>query len=134
MLVVLDSNILLSAIGPNSPLRKIWLAFLEGRIQIAVNEDILKEYEEILQQHATLKSAQLVLDIFEESADVWYQRVSYKWDAIKEDRDDNKFFDVAIASSAEYLVTNDKHFKAAKQLPFPKVTIISSDEFMRILS
>jgi putative PIN family toxin of toxin-antitoxin system len=134
VLVVLDSNVLLSAIGPNSPFRKIWTDFLESKFHIAVNEDILKEYEEILQEHASLRSAKLVLEIFEESANVWYQRVSYKWGAIKKDPDDNKFFDVAVASSADYLVTNDKHFKVAKQLPFPKVNIISSEEFMRVLA
>lgn len=50
MRVVLDSNILLASIGKKSRLRKIWLAFRKGFYfyTIAVNEDILKEYEEVL--------------------------------------------------------------------------------------
>ena len=74
------------------------------------------------------------MEILEESENVFYQRVSYKWDAIKKDRDDNKFFDVAVGSAAHYLVTNDKHFKEAKKLTFPKVNIITAQEFLEILA
>ncbi|SEL07050.1 hypothetical protein SAMN05421740_103393 [Parapedobacter koreensis] len=105
-----------------------------GQFKIAVNEDILKEYEEILQIHSAIGAAKIVIDIFEESPDVIYQRVSYHWDAIKKDRDDNKFFDVAVVSSVHYLVTNDKHFDEAKRLKFPKIHIIRSEEFMGILN
>jgi len=133
VVVVLDSNVRLSAIGPNSPLRYIWNSFLDGAFKIAVNQDILTEYEEILQEHAP-RATKIVMDIFEESIDVLYQRVSYNWDAIKKDRDDNKFFDVAVASSADYLVTNDKHFNVAKKLAFPKIIIVTAEEFIEVLT
>lgn len=76
MLIVLDSNVLLSAIGHHSPLQKIWKSFIAGEFSIAINEDILKEYEEILQRHAAVGSAKIVMDIFEEIQEVVYQRVS----------------------------------------------------------
>ena len=52
MRIVLDSNVLVSSLGKKSQLRPIWEAFISGAYQIVVSEDILKEYEEILQQHA----------------------------------------------------------------------------------
>ena len=52
---------------------------------------------------------------------------------IKNDPDDNKFFDIAVAGNADYLVTNDAHFNVVKQVSFPSVKIITADEFLEIL-
>jgi predicted nucleic acid-binding protein len=41
---------------------------------------------------------------------VKYVTPSYLWDAITDDRDDNKFVDAAVAGGAELIVTNDRHF------------------------
>jgi len=60
--------------------------------------------------------------------------VYYSWNAVKSDPDDNKFFDIAVAGNANYLVTNDAHFNILKQLPFPSVNIISADDFLDIIS
>ena len=109
MKIVLDSNVLVSAIGKRSRLRPIWDAFIHGVFQIAVSEDILKEYEEILLEHAAPGASDLVIEIFIESPDVVLQGVYYNWNVISADSDDNKFFDIAVASNADYLVTNDRH-------------------------
>ena len=50
------------------------------------------------------------------------------------DKDDNKFADCAIAGNADYLVTNDSHFNVLKTIGFPKITIITIDEFLAILN
>ena len=47
--------------------------------------------------------------------------------------DRNKFVDCAIASNADFIVTNDGHFNVLKNIPFPKVKVISIDDFMEIL-
>jgi len=52
---------------------------------------------------------------------------------ISQDPDDNKFFDIAVASNADYLVTNDAHFNKAKQSSFPTVKIITAVELLDIL-
>jgi uncharacterized protein len=58
----------------------------------------------------------------------------YKWQLIEEDKDDNKYVDVAIASNADYIITNDKHFKVLQNIPFPKVQILSLQEFKELKS
>ncbi len=133
MRVVIDSNILVSIIGKKSRLRAIWDAFIEGRFDMYVSEDILKEYEEILQEHAAPGTDEIVLEIFSESPNVHFQHTYYAWNAITFDPDDNKFFDVAVASNATYLVTNDRHFDVVKKLPFPKIKILTSEEFLNLL-
>jgi len=98
MRIVLDSNVLVSSLGKRSPLRPIWEAFTDGYYQIVVSEDILKEYEEIMQEHSAPGAAEIVMEIFIESTDIITQKVFYNWNAIAADPDDNKFFDIAVAA------------------------------------
>ena len=133
MRIVLDSNVLLVALGKRSRYKLIWQAFVKGIYKVVVSEDILHEYEEILIEHAAPGIADLVLESFVESPDVIYQRIFYNWNAILADPDDNKFFDAAVAGKAAFLVTNDAHFNEAKRFQFPNVDIISADRFLEIL-
>ena len=57
----------------------------------------------------------------------------YRWELIEQDYDDNKFADCAIACNAHYLATNDKHFTISKRIAFPKVNVISVDEFKLVI-
>jgi len=47
------------------------------------------------------------------------------------DKDDNKFVDLAIASDADYIVTNDSHFNSLKEVSFPKVKVITIEDFLQ---
>ncbi len=134
MRIVLDSNILLVAIGKRSRYRPIWMAFISGRFDLIVSDEIIYEYEEVLQQRASAGAAEIVIDIFIESSKVIYQQIYYSWNAIKHDPDDNKFFDCAVAGNADYLVTNDAHFNILKKLDFPAIKIVTADEFLDIIN
>jgi uncharacterized protein len=48
--------------------------------------------------------------------------------------DRNKFVDCAVASSSDYLATNDKHFNILNEIDFPKINLINLEEFKKILS
>jgi uncharacterized protein len=133
MKVVIDSNVLLVAIGKTSKYKLIWSAFIEGKYQLIISEDVIHEYEEVLKAYSAPGVAEIVLEIFIESPDIVFKRIYYSWNVITSDPDDNKFFDVAAAANADYLVTNDAHFKEAEKLSFPKVTIISADMFLDIV-
>jgi predicted nucleic acid-binding protein len=49
MKVVLDSNVLLIALGKKSEYKPIWEAFIEGKYQLVISDEIIYEYQEILQ-------------------------------------------------------------------------------------
>jgi predicted nucleic acid-binding protein len=53
---------------------------------------------------------------------------------ITEDPDDNKFVDCAFAANAEYLVSDDKHFKILDRIPFPQINLLKMEEFLPIVS
>lgn len=86
-----------------------------------------------MQEHSAPYVAEIVIEIFIESPDIITQKVFYNWNAISTDPDDNKFFDIAVAADVDYLVTNDHHFDVVKTLSFPKVTIITAEDFLKIL-
>lgn len=59
--VVIDTNCLLQIIPRRSPYRPIWDAFLQGRFDLCVSNEILDEYQEILEQQVTPSLAENVV-------------------------------------------------------------------------
>lgn len=129
MKIVLDTNILLQAIAHNSRLRPIWNSFLIRKFELYITVDILLEYEEKIAEKTSNQVAHSIVSLIDEVPNVHFIAVYFQWNAITADIDDNKFFDAAVAANADYLVTNDGHFNPAKKLSFPKVNIITADEF-----
>jgi len=50
-----------------------------------------------------------------------------------QDADDNKFADCAIAANADYRITNDRDFNILKRINFPKISVVTIQEFEKIL-
>jgi predicted nucleic acid-binding protein len=50
---------------------------------------------------------------------------------ITADPDDNKFVDCAFAAGADYLVSEDSHFRVLHETPFPQLNLVTLDEFMQ---
>jgi uncharacterized protein len=133
MRVVLDTNVLLVAIAPNSEFRPIFDALLAKKYTLVISNDILAEYEEILSQRANPKVAALVLESLTNLSNVQKQDIFIKWNIIERDKDDNKFVDCAIAANCHYLVSNDKHFNILKERGNDLVQLITIQPFMEIL-
>jgi putative PIN family toxin of toxin-antitoxin system len=123
MRIVLDTNVLLVALGKKSVLRPIFDAFLEERFVLCVTTDILAEYEEIIARHLNENVASNLLQLIENAPNVQLVTRYYKWNLIAEDPDDNKFVDCAVAANAHYLVSEDKHFRVLKEIEFPRVIV-----------
>lgn len=54
----------------------------------------------------------------------------FRFGLIEQDPDDNKFVDCAIIAGADYIVSEDAHFRALRRIPFPTVNVIGLDEFV----
>ena len=131
--IVLDTNCLLQALPSNSPFHRIWTEVLEGRICLCANTDILEEYEEILAIKTTPEIARNIVEAIANLSTTVFQNTYVHFELLPADSDDNKFVDCAIASDAEYIVTNDKHFNPLKEIPWPKVEIIKIAEFIKLI-
>jgi predicted nucleic acid-binding protein len=58
-----------------------------------------------------------------------FLKVYYHFGLIEADADDNKFVDCAVAADAEYIVTNDTHFNILKHIEWPKLNVITINDF-----
>jgi len=94
--IVLDTNILLVSISPNSRYHWVFQKFLEEKFTLCATTKILHEYEEILGMHMGNTTANYVLQIIENSVNVEYVTNYYRWQLIQSDVDDNKFVGCAI--------------------------------------
>ncbi len=128
--VVLDTNTLLVSIARKSKYRPIFTSLLEGHFQAIITNEILSEYVEIIERKANAIVAHNIAESIANLPNVEKIEISYKWNLITTDPDDNKFVDCAIAGRVKYVVTDDKHFNVLKDIPFPNVDVISIDEFL----
>ena len=131
--IVLDTNCLVQCIPSRSKYRIIWNSILEGKNTLCVSNDILQEYEEILQKLAGLEIAKLVIDYLVTSPYVIFCNPYFNFNLIQNDADDNKFVDCAICANAKLIVTEDHHFDILKQCGFPRIPVMGLDDFMDLL-
>ena len=128
--VVLDTNCLIQALPTKSLYHKIWTDFLEGKYRLCVSNEILMEYEEILAEHTSPQVAHNVVEAIARHPQTYYRESYFRFHLLSDiDKDDDKFVDCAITANADYIVTEDSHFKHLKQIPFPQLTVLTLDEF-----
>ena len=131
--VVLDTNILLVSISGKSKYHWIFRKLLQQEFQIAITNEILTEYEEIISRKYSVAVAKNVTRALLLLPNVVKSDVYYNWLLITADADDNKFVDCAIAANADYIVTNDRHFNVLKDVKFPPVRVINIEQFRLLL-
>jgi len=129
--IVLDTNILIAIIGRKSPYRWIFDQIIAGQLILCVSNEILLEYQEILERKTTQEVADNLSHFLAIHPFVVKTEIFYQFHLISEDEDDNKFVDCAIATNAVCLVSNDKHFKVLKTIKFPKVNLLTLPEFVQ---
>lgn len=114
MLVVVDTNVMLSAFARQSKVAPLFRALANGKIQMAVTAAIVLEYEEIAAARGGPAFSARVMH--------WLSLVSAAWNSvhlvhpafqfrvISSDPDDNKFADCAICADADFIITNDSDY------------------------
>lgn len=130
MRIVLDTNCFLAIVPKRSPYRPVFDAFRSGQFELAIGTAILHEYEELFAQRMTPTIAQNLLSLLERQPNTYRTEIFYYWQLIERDPSDNKFVDTAIASNADFLVTNDGHFHVLSTIDFPRVTCLTLKQFM----
>ena len=126
---VIDTNVLLVSISSKSQYHWIFQGLIHYEFELAITTDILLEYEEIISDKYSATVARNVIRTLLLLPNVIQTNVYYNWHLILNDRDDDKFVDCAIASNADAIVTNDKHFNILENISFPPVKIMNVSEF-----
>ena len=133
MRILLDTNILLISISARSPHHWVINKLVEGLFELAVSNEILLEYFEIIEQKMDSLSPEFTLDLLDNLPNVVHIEPKFKWPLLV-DEEDEKFSNCYLASNANYIVTHDKGFRLLRKIDFPKFQIISLKEFKEILS
>lgn len=130
--LVIDTNVLLVIIPTKSKYHWLFDAFKQGKVTFLLSSEMALEYEEKLSQRYQLFLTNQLLDILLLKKNAQRIYPSFAWNLITADPDDNKFVDCAVAGNADFLITNDAHFEAVKRVLFPKVNIVSIEEFKEL--
>ncbi len=134
MKVVIDTNAFISILPTTSKFNLLFWKWIDKEYSIVLSNDIYYEYEEILELKLNKNVSKIFFQLIFEMENVEFISPNYKWNLISIDNDDNKFVDCAIASNADYIVTNDKHFSVLKSIEFPNVQVITLEEFANIIN
>lgn len=119
--------------SPRSKYHAVWESFVSGENRLCITNEIIEEYIEILQKLVGYKVSEYIVKTIINSPFTEFFTPYYHFELIKADPDDNKFVDCAIVAHARYVVTNDHHYDVLKEIPFPKVQIISIQDFMKVV-
>ena len=130
-IVVLDTNCLVQSISQRSGYYPVWKSFISGEYDLCVSTEILEEYEEVIGNLMSPLAAKIVIEAILKAPNTKRLDPHFRFRLIEKDPDDNKFVDCAISAGADYIVSEDAHFRILKYIPFPTVYVIRLDEFMK---
>jgi putative PIN family toxin of toxin-antitoxin system len=131
--VVLDTNVLLVSISERSKLHWVFKKLVGKQYELCVSTDILNEYAEIIEGHMGNGVSESTMGVLENLSNVHFITKYYQFHLLK-DEDDNKFVDCAIAANADFIVSHDRDFDILKAVKFPRVKVIKTEEFEKVLA
>ena len=133
MRLVIDTNVWLVIIPAYSKYAFIYNQIKSGSLTIIISNEILFEYEELMKQRYPSISADEEIRELLSLEGIEFVKPEFRWNFIAADPDDNKFVDCAIAANADYIITNDNHFSVLKNIPFPRVNVLTLQQLIAIL-
>lgn len=127
--IVLDTNVFLVSLSPHHKYHWVFQAIIDGTIDICVSTEILLEYQEIISERFGLEKTDSILDFLLLLPNVHPIIPFFQYPLIKADPSDDKFIACALMADADYIISNDKHFKILREIDFPPVQILTYQEF-----
>lgn len=128
--IVLDTNVLISAIMFGGKSRDILDMGISGKIRIALSQDILKELAEVLVDKKFRLPVSVVQQIAHELSElVELVVVTHKVAVIKNDPDDNRILECAVSAGVDCIVSGDAHLLSLGY--FKKIEILSPSDFLK---
>lgn len=114
-----------------SKYRPAWESFLDGKYILCISNEIISEYMEILTAKVSETFAANIVGAILRSPFVRRFNPQFHFNLIETDPDDNKFVDCAIIADADYIVSEDSHFRILDSITFPKVNVLTLEQFIK---
>jgi putative PIN family toxin of toxin-antitoxin system len=114
--VVLDNNVLVSALGWHGPERQIYRLCGAGQLELATSPALLGELKRVL-RYPKFQFSEQEIDAFLQ--DVLNRgrivRPTVRIEKILEDPDDNRVLECAVSAGADLIVSVDRHLLAISE-------------------
>lgn len=136
MIVVLDTNIFVSALLGKGASRAVLRACLEGRLQPLMGAALFAEYESLMGRESVFGRCRLPADQRDELLNSFlsvcrWTTIYYGWRPNLRDEGDNHLIELAVAGSASAVITkNARDFRSA-ELHFPGLRILLPEEVLQ---
>ena len=133
--IVVDTNIFVSGLlNPLSgkPAKLIdFLPLQHKKYQLLVSKKIFKEYEDVINRFDRISSTKRKKLLAKIRAHSNWIKPPKTFTVIKEDPEDDKFLECAVAGKADFIVSGDKHLLKLKE--FHGIKIITIDKCLTLL-
>ena len=130
MKVVIDTNVFISSFFGGNP-RKIIDLWKKEKMTLCLSKDVLDEYIDILQRVGLEDENEIeeLLSLFAKGFNILFTTKTPKIRAVKDDPDDDKFIECAVALKAEVIITGDKASKRMGE--YMGMKILTPQQFLK---
>lgn len=131
--IVLDTNILVSAFGWKGSPHEVFLGCVRGTHRLFTSPAILEELGRVLRYDKFGFDAgeiQEFLSVVLEAASIVAPET--RMDIIRDDPSDNRILECAVAASADFIVSGDKHLLDLKR--FQAIQIVPPEVFQVLIA
>lgn len=134
--VVMDTNVIVSAaLSQEGNPALIMRLFLLDEIKNSITPEIIAEVREVLERpKITKKTSPIEREFILKAMEEFSEKINpgLTFDEVKEDPDDNKILECAVAAAAKFIISGDEHL--LKLIEFRGIKIVSPAEFVKILN
>lgn len=125
--VVLDTNVIISAVGFGGKPGQVLLLALEEEIHAVTSEVLLAEVQEILIKKLALSSSdvELIIAEIEDKFEIVAPKQSLR---VVRDEDDNRVLEAAVEGNCDFIITGDQDLLELKK--YKKIKILTAEEFL----
>jgi putative PIN family toxin of toxin-antitoxin system len=128
--VVLDTNVLISAILFGGKPRQILEKAIRGEIRLCLSEPILEELKGVLQRSKFDYSPEMIQFILTELMSIAdFVNPSETLNVVLEDSEDNRILECAIEAKANYVISGDFHL--LKLRSYRNIEVVNVTAFLK---
>ena len=133
--LVLDTNVLVSALIKREKPRELILRIADGKAQLFLSKDILEEFVEVaydskIMRYISSKDLVEFLKILGNLAKI--VKVRSKFKVISQDPSDDKVLSAAFNGKVDYIVSGDEHLLSLQE--FGRIKLVSISEMLDLLT
>lgn len=128
--VVLDTNVIISALGFGGKPREIFQLVLEKKIVSVTSPILLAELEDVIVKKfpPLRKILDRILKIFKKKSQIVKPVITID---ILNDHSDNRVLEAAISGDCKYIITGDNELLRLSN--YQNILIVTPDEFLRLI-